>query len=207
MAVTRVNEGLIPPYVHPSAFVAPDAHLGPGTKVWHLAQVREGADIGAECILGKDVYIGEGVRIGNRVKVQNGASIYTGTTVEDGVFVGPHVCFTNDRYPRAINADGSIKTADDWELSEIVVRTGASLGAGAILVAGITVGRWAMVAAGAVVTRDVGDHALVAGNPARQLGHVCTCARRLRPDGESRLVCDHCGSMYACSSDGTVKPA
>jgi UDP-2-acetamido-3-amino-2,3-dideoxy-glucuronate N-acetyltransferase len=194
-------------YVHPSAFVADDAELGPGTKVWHLAQVRERARIGVQCIVGKDVYIGEGVHIGDRVKIQNGASIYPGATVEDGVFVGPHVCFTNDRYPRAINVDGSIKSADDWELAKIVVRTGAAIGAGAVLVAGITVGRWALVAAGAVVTRDVADHALVAGNPARPMGHVCVCARRLRSSGENQLVCDHDGARYVCAPDGSVRPA
>ena len=101
--------------VHPTAVVAEDAELGPGTKVWHFAQVREGARIGSDCVLGKDVYVDRGVRIGDRVKIQNGASIYSGATVEDGVFIGPHVCFTNDRHPRAINADGSPQSADDWE--------------------------------------------------------------------------------------------
>jgi UDP-2-acetamido-3-amino-2,3-dideoxy-glucuronate N-acetyltransferase len=196
---------LTAPYVHQSAFVADGAELGPGTKVWHLAQVREGAKIGAECILGKGVYVGEGVRIGDRVKIQNGASIYPGATIEDGVFVGPHVCFTNDRHPRAINADGSLKAADDWELGTILVRSGASLGAASVLIAGVTIGRWALVAAGAVVTRDVPDHGLVAGNPARQIGYVCVCARRLRDAGGGALVCDHCGSAYRREADGTVR--
>ena len=194
-------------YIHPSAFVDERAELGPGTKVWHLAQVRAGARIGADCILGKGVYVDEGVQIGSRVKIQNGASIYAGATVEDGVFIGPHVCFTNDRYPRAIKANGSIKGAADWEHGKILVRAGASLGAGSVLLAGITVGRWALVAAGAVVVRDVADHALVAGNPARLNGHVCVCARRLRKDGASRLVCDHDGKAYDCAPDGTVRPA
>jgi UDP-2-acetamido-3-amino-2,3-dideoxy-glucuronate N-acetyltransferase len=194
-------------YIHPSAFVAEDAEIGPGTKVWHGAQVREGARLGAECILGKGAYVGEGVRIGDRVKIQNGASIYPGATVEDGVFVGPHVCFTNDRHPRAINADGSLKSEDDWELGTIVVRQGASLGAGSILIAGVTVGRWALVAAGAVVARDVPDHGLVAGNPARLVGHVCVCARRLREESEGSLVCSHCGRRYRGESGGSVVPA
>ncbi len=193
------------PYVHASAFVADDAELGPGTKVWHFAQVREGAKIGADCVLGKGVYVGEGVTIGSRVKIQNNASIYSGATVEDGVFVGPHVCFTNDRYPRAINPDGSIKGADDWEIGTILVRTGASLGAGAVLVAGITVGRWALVAAGSVVTRDVADHELVAGSPARRIGHVCVCARQLSEESGDKLACRHCGRTYLCSADGSVK--
>ena len=194
-------------YVHPSAFVADDAELGPGTKVWHLAQVREGARIGAECILGKGAYVGEGVRIGSRVKIQNGASVYPGATLEDGVFVGPHVSFTNDRHPRAINADGSLKTEDDWELGKIVVRQGAALGAGSVLIAGVTVGRWALVAAGAVVVHDVPDHGLVAGNPARLIGSVCVCARRLHEEDEGMLACRHCGRKYRCDADGSVRPA
>jgi UDP-2-acetamido-3-amino-2,3-dideoxy-glucuronate N-acetyltransferase len=196
-----------PAYIHPSAFVADDARLGPGTKVWHLAQVREGARIGAECILGKGAYVGEHVVIGDRVKIQNGASIYPGATVEDGVFVGPHVCFTNDRHPRAINADGSLKTDEDWELGKILVREGASLGASSVLIAGVTVGRWALVAAGAVVVRDVPDHGLVAGNPARLIGSVCVCAHRLREVGEGALLCDQCGREYRCDRDGSVRPA
>jgi UDP-2-acetamido-3-amino-2,3-dideoxy-glucuronate N-acetyltransferase len=194
-------------FVHPSAFVADDAVLGPGTKVWHLAQVREGAIIGADCILGKGAYVGEGVRIGDRVKIQNGASIYPGATLEDGVFVGPHVCFTNDRYPRAINADGTLKAADDWELGTILVQTGASIGAGAVLVAGITIGRWALVGAGSVVTHDVPDYGLVAGNPARYIGAVCVCAHRLSGETHAgRLVCGHCGAAYRSGLDGSVRP-
>ena len=194
-------------YVHPSAFVAEDAAIGPGTKVWHLAQVREGARIGAECILGKGAYVGEGVTIGNRVKIQNGAFVYPGATVEDGVFIGPHVVFTNDRHPRAVNADGSLKSEDDWQLDEILVKEGASLGAGSVLLAGITVGRWALVAAGAVVVRSVPDHGLVAGNPARLIGSVCVCARRLREEQEGKLVCAKCGRRYRCDADGSVEPA
>src|ERR1700730_6996503 len=135
-----------PAYIHPSAFVAEDAELGPGTKVWHLAQVREGARIGSECILGKGAYVGENVTIGDRVKIQDGAAIDPGATVEDGVFVGPHVCFTNDRHPRAINADGSLKTEEDWELGKILVREGGSLGASSVLIGGGTVGRGGVVA-------------------------------------------------------------
>jgi UDP-2-acetamido-3-amino-2,3-dideoxy-glucuronate N-acetyltransferase len=191
-------------YVHPSAFVSTDAKIGPGTKVWHLAQVRERASIGAECILGKGVYVGEGVQIGSRVKIQNGVSIYPGATVEDGVFIGPHVCFTNDRHPRAVNPDGSVQTADQWEISPILVREGASLGAACVLVAGIIVGRWAMVAAGAVVTRDVPDHALVAGNPARRMGSVCVCGRRLHEASAGRLTCANCGRAYRSDASGSI---
>ena len=190
--------------IHPTAVVAEDAELGPGTRVWHFVQVREGARIGSDCVLGKDVYVGEGVRIGDRVKVENGASIFAGATIEDGVFVGPHVCFTNDRHPRAVNPDGSLKSAHDWEVGKILVRDGASIGAASVLIAGITIGRWALVAAGSVVTHDVPDHGLVAGNPARLAGHVCVCAHRLTASGPHRLVCGHCGRSYAQSADGTV---
>jgi acetyltransferase-like isoleucine patch superfamily enzyme len=192
------------PYIHPSAFVSSDAKVGPGTKVWHLVQIREGATIGAECVLGKGVYVGEGVQIGSRVKIQNGVSIYPGATVEDGVFIGPHVCFTNDRHPRAINPDGSVQNAGQWELSPIVVRTGASLGAACVLVAGVTVGRWALVAAGAVVTKDVPDFGLVAGNPARLIGSVCVCGRRLPGAHASRVTCANCGRTYRSEADGSV---
>jgi acetyltransferase-like isoleucine patch superfamily enzyme len=192
------------PYVHPSAFVSSDAKIGPGTKVWHLVQIREGASIGAECILGKGVYVGEGVQIGSRVKIQNGVSIYPGATVEDGVFIGPHVCFTNDRHPRAINPDGSVQAAGQWELTPTLVRRGASLGAACVLVAGVTVGRWALVAAGAVVTKDVPDFGLVAGNPARRIGSVCVCGRRLPDAHASRVTCANCGRTYRSEADGSV---
>jgi acetyltransferase-like isoleucine patch superfamily enzyme len=191
-------------YIHPSAFVSSDAKVGRGTKVWHLVQIREGATIGAECVLGKGVYVGEGVQIGSRVKIQNGVSIYPGATVEDGVFIGPHVCFTNDRHPRAINPDGSVQNAGQWEVSPIVVRTGASLGAACVLVAGVTVGRWALVAAGAVVTKDVPDFGLVAGNPALRIGSVCVCGRRLPEAHASRVTCANCGRTYRSEADGSV---
>ena len=180
--------------------VDPSARLGAGTRVWHYAQVREGAIVGEDCILGKNSYVDEHVQIGNRVKIQNNASVYSGSTLEDGVFIGPHVCLTNDRYPRSINADGSLKGASDWETGRILVRTGAALGAGAIVVTGVTIGRWALVGAGAVVTRDVPDHALVIGNPARQIGFVCVCAHRL-----DDLTCPKCGLRYERDPSGTLR--
>ena len=165
--------------IHPTAEVSPDARIGPGTKIWHQAQVRKGACLGAECIVGKGVYIDFDVIIGDRVKIQNYASIYHGVTLEEGVFVGPYACLTNDKLPRAISPDGKLKTDADWQVGSILVKTGASIGARAIILPGITIGCFALVGAGAVVTRDVPDYGLVLGNPARLMGYVCPCGNRL----------------------------
>jgi acetyltransferase-like isoleucine patch superfamily enzyme len=181
-------------YIHPTADVSPRASLGAGTKVWHQAQVREGAVLGRNCILGKGAYVDFDVQIGDNVKIQNRASIYHGVTLESGVFVGPHAIFTNDKMPRAINPDGSLKSDDDWELGRILVKEGASIGAGAIIVTGVTIGRFAMVGAGAVVTRDVPDHGLVYGNPARLHGYVCDCGHKLEKTTDPAVwKCPSCG--------------
>lgn len=197
---------MAPATVHPSAFVDASARLGSGTRIWHLAQVRERAVLGDECILGKGAYVGEDVHIGNRVKIQNNASVYTGSTLEDGVFIGPHVCLTNDRVPRAVNRDGSQKGAEDWQLGTVLVRTGAALGAGCIVVAGVTIGRWAMVGAGAVVTRDIPDYALAVGNPARLIGYVCACGHRLEAAGRDRFRCPVCATPYTREGGGQLRP-
>jgi acetyltransferase-like isoleucine patch superfamily enzyme len=166
-------------YVHPSSDVSPKAHIGAGTKIWQHCQVREDAVLGENCILSKGVYIDFGVKIGNNVKIQNGISVYHGVTLEDGVFCGPHCVFTNDLQPRSINSDGTLKSAADWVLSETLIKYGASIGAHATIVCGNTIGRWAMVGAGSVVTHDVPDHGLVYGNPARLHGFVCMCGAKL----------------------------
>lgn len=190
-------------YVHPSAELAPSVEVGPGTKIWHLAQVRAGVRIGANCVLGRDVYIDEHVRIGNNVKIQNRASIYRECVLEDGVFVGPHVCFTNDRYPRAINPDDTLKTADDWSAGSTWVGKGASIGAGAIILPSMHIGRYAMVGAGAIVAHDVPDHVLVTGNPARAIGCVCVCGVRLVEDAELKR-CQACGRVYRVADSGEI---
>lgn len=166
-------------FIHNTADVSPHAKIGEGTKIWQHCQVRENAEIGTHCILSKGVYIDAGVIIGNNVKIQNGISIYHGVILEDGVFCGPHCVFTNDKRPRAINPDGSLKGAQDWEVSETLVKKGASIGAHATLICGITVGEWAMIGAGAVVTKSVPDYGLVIGNPARLHGFVCPCGEKL----------------------------
>lgn len=177
-------------FAHPTAVVEEDVVIGEGTRIWHFAHVRRGARIGSRCVLGKDVYIDENVVVGNGVKIQNGVSIYKGVTLEDNVFVGPYAVFTNDKYPRAFSTD--------WVIIPTLVKEGASIGANATIICGVTIGRYAMVAAGSVVTRDVPDHGLVMGNPARLVGFVCYCGRSLKRvvKQEERFVefeCDHCG--------------
>ncbi len=159
--------------IHPTADVSPNATIGDGTAIWHQCQVREGVQIGDQCILGKNVYVDFGVHIGHRVKIQNNCSVYHGVTLEDGVFLGPHVVLTNDRYPRAINPDGSLKGDADWEVGPIRICYGASIGARSVVLPGVTVGRFALVGAGAVVTRDVPPHGIVVGSPARLIGYAC----------------------------------
>ncbi len=178
--------------IHPTADVSPQAQIGAGTRIWHQVQVREGVVIGANCIVGKGVYVDTGVVVGNNVKIQNGALLYHGLTIDDGVFIGPLACFTNDRLPRAITPDGRLKTDADWEVGPIHVCRGASIGAGAVILPNVTIGEFAMVAAGAVVTRSVPPHALVLGTPARQAGYVCCCGRRL-PADEDGWRCPDCG--------------
>lgn len=165
--------------VHASADVEPDVSIGAGTSIWNRAQVRSGARIGTECIVGRDVFVDAGVTIGDRVKIQNQALVYNGVTVEDGVFIGPGAILTNDRFPRAITTSGELARAADWQVSPVVLRYGSSIGAGAVVVAGVEVGRYATVGAGAIVTRDVPNHALVVGSPARRIGWVCACGMRL----------------------------
>lgn len=156
--------------IHKSADVSKNAKIGSGTSIWNNCQVRERAEIGENCVLGKNVYIDKEVKVGNRCKIQNNVSIYHGVEIEDGVFLGPHVCFTNDKNPRAINPDGSIKNDNDWKASKILVKYGAAVGANVTILPGISVGKWALIGAGAVVTRDVPDYGIVVGNPARLVG-------------------------------------
>ena len=162
-------------FIHPTAIVEAPEDLGPGCRIWHHANVRQGAVLGAECIVGKDVYIDTGVVIGSRAKLQNGCYIYRGAHLDNGVFVGPGAILTNDRYPRAVEPDGALKTDNDWLAQGATVGEGASLGAGAVVVAGVRLGAWCMVGASAVVTRDIPAHALAHGNPAVVTGFICRC--------------------------------
>ena len=187
-------------FVHETADVSPKSQIGEGSKIWQYAQVREGAVLGRNCIVGKGVYIDSDVRIGDNVKLQNGISIYHGVVLEDGVFCGPHCVFTNDKQPRSVNPDGTLKETTDWIVSQTLVCVGASIGAHATIVCGVTIGKWAMIGAGAIVTRDVPDYGLVYGNPARLYGFVCPCGKKLvnmrtkrshKSDGR-QMTCPNC---------------
>ena len=186
--------------IHPSADVSDDAKIGEGSSVWHLAQVREGAVLGENCIIGRGAYVGEGVVMGDNCKLQNYALVYEPAVLEDGVFVGPAVVFTNDHYPRSITPDGRLKRGDDWDHVGVTVRQGASVGARSVCVAPVTVGRWALVAAGSVVVKDVPDFALVAGVPARRIRWVGHVGVPLEPDGDTP---DDDGARYwRCPESG-----
>jgi UDP-3-O-[3-hydroxymyristoyl] glucosamine N-acyltransferase len=179
-----------------SADVHPTAVIGDGAQIWHYVQIRERVTIGGGSILGRGVYVDSDVRIGKNCKLQNYVCTFHGVTLGDGVFVGPHACFTNDLYPRAINADGSLKGNDDWKVSETIVEDGAAIGANATVLCGIRIGRWAMIAAGSTVTRDVPPHGLVRGNPARLVGFVSAQGHPLRfetpPSGDTASAVGVC---------------
>lgn len=179
----------------PDAVVSPAANVGAGTRVWGTAQVRDGATLGKTCIVGRGAYVGSGVEIGDNCKIQNNALIYEPARLGNGVFVGPAAVLTNDRFPRAINPDGSIKSGSDWEPVGVTVGEGASIGARAVCVAPLTIGAWAMVAAGSVVTRDVAPFSLVRGVPARHVGWVGRAGVPLERTGEF-FVCPTTNDVY-----------
>ena len=168
-----------------------DAEIGENTNIWHFVHVRKGAKIGKNCNIGKGVYIDTNVEIGDNCKIQNFTTIYQGVKIGNDVFIGPHVCFTNDLYPRA-------SIWNEERLEKTIVRDGASIGANSTIIAGVTIGRYAMIGAGSVVTKDVPDYGLVLGNPARLKGFVCKCGFKLRriireDDNEVIFKCSKCG--------------
>ena len=180
--------------IHLTADVSPEAKIGNNVKIWHQAQVREAASIGDNCILAKNVYVDKNVVIGSNCKIQNNSSLYNGTTIEDGVFIGPYCVLTNDRYPRAVNVDESIKQDTDWTEGRILVKEGASLGASVIVLPNVTIGKLAMVGAGSVVTQNVPDYGLVYGNRAKLYGYVCKCGRKLEEGKKAGEHCEICQS-------------
>jgi UDP-2-acetamido-3-amino-2,3-dideoxy-glucuronate N-acetyltransferase len=191
--------------IAPSADVSERAILGEGTKIWHLAQVREDAKLGVNCIVGRGAYVGTGVQIGDNTKIQNYALVYEPAKLGNGVFIGPAVVLTNDTYPRSVSPDGSLKNAHDWTPVGVTIEDGASIGARAVCVAPLTIGRWATVAAGAVVTKDVPAFALMAGVPARRLGWVGKAGFPLTLDGEY-WVCPETGAKYV-EDENSLKEA
>ena len=181
--------------IDPTALVSPSARIGERTRIWGLSQVREDVEIGEDCTIGRNVYIGAGVHVGRNVKIQNLAQVYEPAVVEDGVFIGPAVVLTNDAFPRAVDPDGRLKAASDWTPVGVTLEEGASIGARAVCVAPVTVGRWAMVGAGATVVRDVPDFALVVGTPARQVGWVGRAGRPL-VETDDVWSCPATGTRY-----------
>ena len=183
-------------FVHDSAEVSAQAKIGANTRIWHFVHIREGAVIGDNCSVSKDVYIDVDVSVGNNVKIQNGVSVYKGVTVEDDVFLGPNVTFSNDLYPRVFPAD--------WKILPTLIKKGASLGANATIVCGVSIGEYAMVGAGSVVTKDVPAFGLVLGNPARLKGFVCKCGRKTRlkkkEASEVWLLCESCSKETSIPS-------
>ena len=170
--------------------------IGSGTKIWEYSKIREDSVIGSNCNIGRNVYIGPGVKIGDQVKIQNNALIYEPAVIEDAVFIGPGVIFTNDLNPRAVNENGSIKTENDWTKKAVVVKIGASIGAGALCVAPVVIGKWSMIAAGSVVVKDVPNFALVAGIPAKQIGWVGKSGERLIKEDNETYRCPKTGKKY-----------
>ena len=183
-------------YVHDTADVADSATISSGAKIWHYAQVRENAQIGENVIVGRGAYVGTGVEVGDNCKIQNYALVYEPARLERGVFIGPAVVLTNDHFPRAINADGTPKSADDWHPVGVTILEGASIGASATCVAPITIGRWALVGSGSVVVKDVPDFALVVGSPAKRIGWVGTAGHPLAQLPSGDWECPTTGARY-----------
>jgi acetyltransferase-like isoleucine patch superfamily enzyme len=179
-------------YVDPTAIIDNRVSLGSGTKVWHFVHIMEDAKIGNECVLADYVYVGRGVKIGNGVKLENRATVYEGVKIEDKVFVGPHVTFTNDLYPRSFNTD--------WKILQTLVKEGSSIGAGTVIVCGVTIGEYALIGAGSIVTENIPPHALAYGNPARIRGFVCRCAKKLETEEKKKnhvsMKCPFCNEKY-----------
>jgi UDP-2-acetamido-3-amino-2,3-dideoxy-glucuronate N-acetyltransferase len=183
-------------FIHPTAEVPDGAAVGEGSKVWHQAQLLPGATVGRDCTIGKGAFLSGTAVLGDLVKVGNAANVM-GARVEDAAFIGPQAYLMEDPRPRATNPDGGRRGPGDWRSSPVTVRHGATVGGGALVLPGVTVGEWAMVAAGAVVHRDVPAHGLVAGNPARQVGWVCSCGDTL----DEALVCPACARTHELEGD------
>lgn len=188
----------------PSADVDSSATLGEGSSIWHLAQIRDGVTLGENCIIGRGAYIGSGVTLGDNCKVQNYALVYEPASLGKGVFIGPAAVLTNDQFPRAVNTDLTLKSGSDWEAVGVTIHDGASIGARAVCIAPVTIGKWALVAAGAVVTKDVPDYALVAGVPAKRIRWVGRAGVPLEDIGGNRFRCPQDQSTYIQVSENEL---
>ena len=179
-------------YIDPTAIIDKSVKLGNGTKIWHFVHIMKDAKLGTNCTVADYVHIGKGVTVGNNVKLENRATLYEGVTIEDNVFVGPHVTFTNDLYPRSSNPD--------WKILSTLVKKGSSIGAGSVIICGITIGENAMIGASSTVTKDVPPHSLIYGNPARIRGFICKCSKKLLPveqtDNLVLMKCSSCKVRY-----------
>ena len=183
-------------YIHPSSVIDEPCQIGAGTRIWHFCHVMPEAVIGDNCALGQNTFVARGVRIGNGVRIQNNVSIYEGVTLEDDVFCGPSCVFTN-----VINPRSAVSRRD--EFMETLVRRGASIGANVTIVCGNTIGSYAFIGAGAVVTRDVPDYALMVGVPARRVGWMCSCGEKVEGH-EGSVTCEQCGARYTMDTDRLV---
>ncbi len=181
-------------FIHDTAEVSPKVKIGKNTKIWHYTLIRENVRIGKNCIFGKGVYVDQGVQIGSNVKIQNNSNIYQGVTIENNVFIGPAVTLTNDKFPRSTTPEGILKTEKEWLISKSVVKKGASIGAGSIILPGVSIGDFALIGAGSIVTKSLPAHALALGNPARIIGFVCKCSQILTkiPIKPKILKCKDC---------------
>jgi acetyltransferase-like isoleucine patch superfamily enzyme len=187
--------------VPPTSIVDRTAVIGEGTRIWNFVHIREEAKVGKRCVLADYVYVGRAVKIGDNVKLQNKATVYQGVTIQNKVFVGPHVTFTNDPYPRSVSAD--------WKISPTLVKEGASIGAGTVIRCGVTIGKYALIGVGSVVTEDLPSHALAYGNPARVRGFVCSCGRKLEVKEKKKncvlMKCPYCNKEHRIAAEDYAK--
>jgi len=178
------------------SLISQDSKLAAGVIIWNYSYIRENSQIGEDTIIGSYVYIDSNVVIGKNCKIQNRAQLFDPTIIHDGVFIGPGVILTNDQYPRSINTDGSIKSAKEWKKVGVEVNEGASIGAGAICVAPVKIGKWALIGAGSVIISDVPDFALVVGNPGRQIGWVGRSGIKLKEVEANNFICPRTQTQY-----------